>query len=166
MKKFYDRKGQRGFSLIELTIAVAIFATGLGSFSLLLLMAVQGTAESRIQMVAVSQARSLAEAVRMVPDAGGHFLSSTDTASCPAGSVCVPARMAAATLNDWNHQLAALIPGANGLVCRDASPGDGSVIDAACDGGGGLVVKVFWTEPGGNGEPFRDRRVFVRIPPP
>lgn len=166
MNRFYDRKGKRGFSLIELTVAVAIFATGLGSFSLLLLMAVQGTAESRMQTVAVSQARSLAEAVRMVPGAGGHFLSPGSTAICSTGSVCAPALMAAATFNDWSLQLATLIPGARGLVCRDATPVDGSVSDAACDGNGGLVVKVFWAEPGGTGEPFRDMRVFVRIPPP
>lgn len=155
---------QRGFSLIELTVAVAIFSAGLGSFSLLLLIAIQGTLESRLHSVAASQICSLGESISMTPAAGFDFSGTSAAPACLQGAVCTPMQMAAATLEQWQGQLASQIPGGQGVVCNDSTPGDGSVRDAACDGTGGMIVKVFWTEPGGPGGDTQDRRVYARLP--
>jgi type IV pilus assembly protein PilV len=49
-------------------------------------------------------------------------------------------------LTAWQRELAAELPRGRGLVCRDSTPDDGHSADAACDGEGGMVVKVFWLE--------------------
>jgi len=54
---------ESGFSLIEVTVAAAIFSMGLASLSLLLLTAVMGTAEAGHQTVASTKASSLAEMI-------------------------------------------------------------------------------------------------------
>ena len=162
--RLFQALQQRGFSLIELTVALAIFSAGLGSFSLLLLMAIQGTLESRLHSIAASQIYSLSESISMTPAAGFDFSGTSTAPACLLGAVCTPAQMAAATLAQWQKQLAGQIPGGQGVVCKDSTPGDGSVQDAACDGTGDRVVKVFWTEPGGPGVDIQDRRVYARLP--
>ncbi len=162
--RLFHRPWHGGFSLVELTVAVAIFSMGIGSFSLLLLLALQGTLESRLQSVAVSQVRSLAESVEMLPTVAGNFPQASSSPACLQGSVCTPMQMAAATLQQWQAQLAREIPGGRGTVCRDSTPADGSVRDARCDGAGDRVVKVFWTEPGASGHEIEDRRMVARLP--
>lgn len=162
--RLFHRPWHGGFSLVELTVAVAIFSMGIGSFSLLLLLALQGTLESRLQSVAVSQVRSLTESVEMLPAVAGNFPQAPSSPACLQGSVCTPVQMAAATLQQWQAQLAREIPGGRGTVCRDSTPSDGSVRDARCDGAGDRVVKVFWTEPGASGHEIEDRRIVARLP--
>lgn len=162
--RLLHRPRHGGFSLVELTVAVAIFSTGIGSFSLLLLLALQGTLESRLHSAAVSQVRCLTESAELLPAVAGDFPLTSSPSACLAGSVCAPVPMAAATLQRWQVQLAREIPGGRGTVCRDSTPADGSVRDARCDGAGNGVVKVFWTEPGENKKDTRDRRVVARLP--
>lgn len=163
MRLFHTRR-QGGFSLVELTVALAIFSAGLGSFSLLLLMAIQGTLESRLHSVAASQVWSLSESISMTPAASLDYSGTSATAACLQGAVCTPVQMATATFGQWQKQLARQIPGGQGIVCKDSTPGDGSVLDAACDGTGDRVIKVFWTETGGHGVDIQDRRVYARLP--
>lgn len=154
---------QSGFSLLELTVAAAIFSTGLGAFSLLLLMAVQGTLESGQRSLAVQQASSLSESISLSPGALPGFLEPVAGSLCPVGSRCTPRQVASSSALDWQRRLARALPGGRGIVCRDGSPGDGNASDPACDGGGYIVVKVFWTEPGEDGAPV-ERRTVSRLP--
>jgi len=162
--RLFQARRQRGFSLVELTVALAIFSAGLGSFSLLFLMAIQGTLESRLHSVAAGQVWSLSESMSMTPSAGSDYWGTSAAPACLQGAVCAPAQMAAATFEQWQKHLAMQIPGGQGIVCKDSTPGDGNVIDAACDGTGNRVIKVFWTEPGGPGVDIQDRRVYARLP--
>lgn len=164
--RLFHRPWHDGFSLVELTVAVAIFSTGIGSFSLLLLLALQGTLESRLQSVAVSQVRSLTESAELLPTVAGDFPQASASPACLNGSDCAPEQMAAAMLQRWQAQLAREIPRGRGAVCRDSTPDDGSIRNARCDGAGNGVAKVFWTEPGANGQEVRDRRVVARLPLP
>lgn len=154
---------QSGFSLVELTIAAAIFSTGLGAFSLLLLLSVQGTAESSLRTLAVQQARALSDSIMLVPGALSGFQEPAPGSTCPTGNECAPSDMASSSFLAWHRKLARELPGGSGLVCRDGTPEDGTAANPACDGGGSLVVKVFWTEPGDDGSP-RGRRTVSRLP--
>jgi len=140
---------QDGFSLVELSVATAIYSMGLGSLSLMLLLAVQGTSNARLETTAAAQAGSLAEMILMTSDAAGHYAlpSVADDVSCDSAQACPVAEMAAWQLDRWQRGLAAVLPAGHGLVCRDGTPDDGNAEDAACDDAGGPVIKVFWQQP-------------------
>ena len=160
------RISQTGFSMIELTLAVAVFSMGLGSLSMMMLASVQGTAEARHSTVATTQACSLAEMIAMQSDAFGHYVNppGTEMPACD-DDFCRGGALAAANMSAWNRQLSREIPGSNGLVCRDSTPDDGDTSDPACDGNGALVIKVFWTEPRHRKDADDgQRRVVSRLP--
>ena len=142
-------KRQPGFSLIELSVATAIYSLGLGSLSLMMLLAVRGTTEASFQTTATIQAASLAELILMNSDAAGHYAApfGASTPGCDPGTTCPDEEMAAWHLQTWRSRLAEGLPGGRGLVCRDSTPDDGDAEDAACDGGGGNVIKIFWSLP-------------------
>ena len=146
MKHFVST--QTGFSLIEVTVAAAIFSMGLAGLSLLLLTAVMGTAEAGHHTLASTKASSLAEMIALNSDASGHYINPLPAQdySCLDGEGCAGGRRAAAELVAWQQDLAAELPKGRGLVCRDSTPDDGHSADAACDGEGEMVVKVFWLE--------------------
>lgn len=159
-------KRQAGFSLLELSIAAAIYSMGLGSVSLMLLLAVQGTATARLDTVAAMHAASLAEAIAMSSDAVGHYIHPVDAGSCAPGSACGEDELAAWNLDAWRAHVAADLPRGEGLVCRDGTPTDGNGRDAACDGGGPPVIKVFWQTAAETGQPPEYHRHVQRLPLP
>jgi type IV pilus assembly protein PilV len=156
----------RGFSFIELSVATAVFSMGLGSLSLMMLAAVQGTAEARHHTVATSQADSMAEMIAMSADAYGHYVYPPESklVSCDEGS-CQSEAMAAGNMKFWQENLREELPGGGGLVCRDSTPDDGNLHDPSCDGSGNVVIKVFWEESRHrNAEGGELRRVVSRLP--
>jgi type IV pilus assembly protein PilV len=165
---------QRGFSLIELTVATAIYSMGLGSLSLMMLLALHGTGGARLDTTAALHAASLAEMIAMSSDAVGHYLDQDLPAAgdCLHDAPCSIDGMAAANLAQWRARLAADLPRGNGLLCLDGTPNDGAGDDPACDGSGGPVIKVFWeapaerqaSEPEASG--FEARRHVSRLPLP
>jgi len=157
---------ESGFSLIEVIIAAAIFSTGLGGLSLLLLTAVMGTAEASHQTIASTRASSLAEMIAMNSAASGHYINPLPGAEpCMVGDDCSSEQMASADLDHWLGELARELPGGSGLVCRDSTPDDGHSANPACDGTGNLVVKVFWMETHHQGDEGGGlRRLVTRLP--
>ena len=155
----------RGFSLVELTVALAIFSTGLGGFSLLMMLAIQGSSASRLQSIAAIEAASLANRLRLVPGITIHQSSIDAGPPCQNGSYCAPLQMAGFLLDDWQRGLEYRIPGSVGVLCADSTPDDGRVDWPACDGLGSTVIKLFWTEPGreDKGAP-RHRRLVTLLP--
>ena len=139
---------QSGFSLVELSVAMAVFSMGLGSLSMMLLAAVHGTAEARHQTVATIQVSSLAEMISMSSDAYGHYInpSDSDKAAC-TDTFCDSKAMSANNMILWQAQLRNELPGGKGVVCRDSTPDDGDPGNPSCDGSGTVVIKVFWVEP-------------------
>ena len=104
MKKHVCRHS--GFSLIEVTIAAAIFSMGLGGLSLLLLTAVMGTAEASHQTIAATRASSLAEMIAMNSAASGHYVNPLPNAGpCLVGDACGNELLASVDLNHWQSRL-------------------------------------------------------------
>ena len=158
-------RGQAGFSLLELSIATAIYSMGLGGLSLMMLSAVHGTADARHRTVAVAEASSLAETILMNPAAFGHFIDplASGANACMSGDACAEDLMAASEMERWAARLNKQLQHGSGLVCRDTSPEDGDPAGPACDGAGPLVVKIFWQEPA-EGEDNGLRRQVARLP--
>ncbi len=155
-----------GFSLIEVIIAAAIFSTGLGGLSLLLLTAVMGTVEAGHQTIASNRASSLAEMIAMNSAASGHYINPLPQVEpCMVGDDCSGELLASADLDHWLGELARELPRGSGLVCRDSTPDDGHSADPACDGRGNLIVKVFWVETHHQGDADGGlRRLVTRLP--
>jgi type IV pilus assembly protein PilV len=128
---------------------------GLGSLSLMLLLAVQGTTEARLVTTAALQASSLAEMILMNSDAAGHYALPPGNSAmfCGLDQACTPEEMVTWQLEHWRERLAVDLPDGRGLVCRDLTPNDGDIDDAACDGEGGPVIKVFWQVPDSHSDP-------------
>jgi len=183
MKK--RNSNESGFSLIEVIIAAAIFSTGLGGLSLLLLTAVMGTAEASHQTIASTSASSLAEMITMNSVASGHYINPLPGAEpCMVGDDCSSEQLAYADIDHWLGELARELPRGSGLVCRDSTPDDGHSADPACglvcrdstpddghsadpacDGTGNLIVKVFWMELRHQGDEDGGlRRLVARLP--
>jgi len=162
-----DSWRQQGFSLVELSVATAIYSMGLGSLALMMLLSVQGTVESRLQTVASIETASLAEMIAMTSDAVGHYANPAggDAPACSIDRVCAPEQMAAWQLERWRGRLAAELPDGRGLVCQDRTPQDGDADNDSCDGAGASVIKVFWRQPGDvdGGDTLPSRQV-LRLP--
>jgi len=144
-----DSWRQQGFSLIELSVATAIYSMGLGSLALMMLLSVQGTVESRLQTVAAIETASLAEMILMTSDAVGHYANPAgdNAAACGIDQPCAPEQMAEWQLEHWRGRLAAELPDGRGVVCQDRTPQDGDADNDSCDGAGASVIKVFWRLP-------------------
>ena len=131
--------GQRGFSLIEVAVAAAIFSLGLGSMSLLLVLAVHGTQAPRSETLAALYAQSLADASRLVP--GGDFAAPAGPAECTPTLACSPAAMASTIMESWRGRVERDLPTGRGLVCRDSTP-----IESSCAAANAGTIRVTWRE--------------------
>ncbi|MBT8050831.1 MAG: prepilin-type N-terminal cleavage/methylation domain-containing protein [Gammaproteobacteria bacterium] len=158
------KKG-RGFSLLEVIVAVAICSSGFGGLSLLLMLAIQETAASRFQTLAVNQAESMNQLILVLPNAASGTFSPSPTPACLLGGVCTPGVMLSAAVHAWRRDLGNDLPGGDGVACRDSTPEDGTAEAPGCDGLGSVVVKVFWEEPGkGEAAAPVSQRVVSRLP--
>jgi type IV pilus assembly protein PilV len=160
----------KGFSLIELSMAMAIFSMGLGGLSLMLLVAVKGTTSADHQTIANMHSSSLAEMILMNSDAVGHYINPLpgQLAACiGADQSCSQDELAAGFMADWEAQLGADLPNGTGLVCLDATPDDGHADMPSCDGAGGTVIKVFWQESSdGENKAVSEHRIVSQLPVP
>jgi len=157
------KETRSGFTLLELLIAIVIFASGLGAYALLMLKSVHATETSLRHTIAVTQANAMAEQLRQLPHADTPSLDSAGPESCLEGSICLPQAMTGAASRHWQERLARALPGGSGTVCNDSTPEDGGPGATACDGSGELVVKVFWQAPGADSESKTSRRRFVAV---
>ncbi|MEJ2401788.1 MAG: prepilin-type N-terminal cleavage/methylation domain-containing protein [Xanthomonadales bacterium] len=136
------RFAQKGFSLVEVAVAAAICSLGLGSMSLLLVLAVHGTHTPRAETLAALQARSLADALRLVPD--GAVAPAGEANTCAPTVDCPPAAMAGSIMESWQARIVRDLPTGRGLVCRDSAPDTEPCADATP---GAITVRWRDTEP-------------------
>ena len=143
---------QRGFSLLEVLIAMTVFSLGLAGFAALLLTSIIGSTQARREGIATMAAASLSEQIRMNPGAVQRYLNPPEDISiiCSGQNQCSPEQQADYDFRLWRIGLADSIRNATGLVCRDSTPRDGDDGDDQCDGTGSPVIKIFWHGQGTN----------------
>ena len=160
------RSGPRktsGFSLIEVLIALLIFALGMLGTLAMLLGGMKLTSSSTSRTIASEAAMSMAETLRANPGTVGSSSPATvttfsdptpavsttcmDTAGCDRNAYVNHAVQA------WRNNLAASLPGGTGVVCRDSDPvaHDAKIRPTVappwdCDDTGQYIVKVCWNE--------------------
>lgn len=165
MNKVHFRKqskGAKGFTLIEVMIAVFVFAIGLLGLAGLQLKSYQFTHMSHARTIATLGASSLVERMRVnqAGVTGGAYAydSLNDAApvvdgNCLNTTGCDSDAMAGTDLSIWMDSLDAALPGTEVVVCLDSTPETtptaGLLSNINCDGGGGLgewVVYIDWID--------------------
>lgn len=184
---------QKGFTLLEVLVAVVVFAIGLLGIAGLQVAGMRFTHGSQLRAVATMQAENMADRMRANItgvrngdyNITGAMPTSYDT-DCGAEE-CSPAELAEYDLVLWNDGVAgkpnesnaATLPGGDGVVCIDSTPDDGNDADWACDNEGIVyAIKLMWQErtvgaddlvedEGGDAgvADFRKQFLFVRVVP-
>ncbi len=145
---------QRGFSMIEILVALVVLAIGLLGMAGLQAASLRATADGGNLGSAVRLAYDMSDRVRLEPTSAALFIAdaatdkkATDTSGCYSGAGCNGPTRVTAGVAEWQRLLGAQLPGGDGIVCRDSTPYDGASSAApACTGlaADPLVVKVWW----------------------
>jgi len=135
-------------------IAVFVIAIGLLGVAALHATSLRSTSDSGNRSEAVRLTYDMADRLRQDPNNLAAILAigttngrAADSTTCYTGAGCTGAVSAASQFGEWQRQLTLRVPGGQGVVCRDASPLDGTGEGApACTGlaGDPVVVKVWW----------------------
>ncbi len=132
-------KPGRGFSLVEVLIALIILSVGMLGIAGLYVQSMQAGRTSMFRHNAVTLAGDIADRIRANPAAGAAYEAAVGADnSCVNGGVnCSPAQMAAHDIDLWQEQADDSLP--NGKVTVTV---DSSVVPPSYE------IKVGWDEPG------------------
>ena len=144
--------GARGFTLIEVLIAILITAIGVLGIAGLQAYTLKSTHGSNLRSVATRQAYEITDSMRAnktALDLGNYNnQQGTQVNSCYQSVGCTALQMAQMDVWLWNEANAALLPAGKGFVCSDSTPNDGLPTAPACDNAPNApyVVKIWWDE--------------------
>jgi type IV pilus assembly protein PilV len=142
-------KQEKGFSLLEVAIALGVLAVGLSGLCALLIKSAAGASLVSHRTHAHWLMQRLESELSLVPDATAALSSAPPLpAQCTPDSPCLPLEFAADSVARWMDAVDRTLPSGHGRVCRDETPDDGAPDNWACDGNGNLVIKVAWREAG------------------
>lgn len=150
---------ERGFSMIEVMIAILVLSLGVLGVLGLIIKSLQFSSSSNYRTLAAQQAHAMAEVLRANPSMLASFSGlpvggATPVTSCMQTAGCTSAQWTTTAFGHWKSQLAGMLPRGDGFVCRD-SVADNLAVNAVapaaanswlCDGTGPFVVKVCWNE--------------------
>lgn len=143
---------QRGFTLVEVLIAVLVLSIGLLGLAGLQVSALQNNQSAFMRSQATALAYDLADRMRSNMSAviAGEYdpANAAIDANCTSTSGCSPQAMAYHDLAEWNASLATYLAMGQGHVCIDSTPADGAdAANPACDGAGTqYAIKIWWDE--------------------
>ena len=161
----------KGFSLLEVLISIVILSFGLLGMVGLQAAALQANRDSRLQSVATTLAREMAEMMRGNKDVGrlntvaantylGQFSNPTGTTPLAPTTVsfCLnvgalpctsKTAIAQAQMTEWLTRVDAQLPGAHVEICLDDQPFDTNGLPQwNCPSsvtGGTIMIKIGWT---------------------
>ena len=156
---------KNGFSMVELLVAVLIFAIGLVGLAGLQLAGLRSNQSAYYRSVATQLAYDMIDRMRSnaaifltnresYKDVNPTTTAASNPRQCETNA-CTPAELAVYDLKQWNTQLAAQLPGGRGIVCLDSTPyddntptiGDSANPTGACDGLGKMyAIKIWWDD--------------------
>lgn len=146
--RYTAKTTEKGFTLIEVAIALLVLAVGLLGIAGLQSTSIQTTLKSHQRAVAMSQAQDIADRIR----ANVTGLRSLDyinaipggapNPDCQSlGASCTPTQLAATDLYNWDTANAALLPSGQGsITCTDIDAGTAATLEA----GSTCLVTVMW----------------------
>lgn len=138
--------------MIEVLVSVLLLSVGLIGVAGLQAASLNNNQSSFMRSQATALVYDLADRMRSnVPGANAAFYnpgSAAKNTGCVSTSGCTPQQMAQHDIAEWRASLANYLPLAEGFVCVDSTPNDGSSAAAhGCDGSGTqFVIKVWWDD--------------------
>ena len=130
-----SRYSARGFSLIEVMVALLVLAIGVLGMLMLQMTSLRTSRETLMQSSALQLATDIAEQLKgsaRSPEMLQLFLQLdyVATASTMTGgsdcygvdSACSATEIAASAIREWQQRLRQMLPGSRLKICRDASP--------------------------------------------
>ena len=130
----------RGFSLVEVLIALIIMSVGMLGIAGLYVQSMQAGRTSMFRHHAVTLAGDVADRIRANPGGGIAYIGQGGDSNCVAEGVdCNEAQMAAHDIFLWRQQAADTLPNGQVAVAFDAAPVPPE-----------YTITVSWTEPGEN----------------
>ncbi|MEM9401986.1 MAG: type IV pilus modification protein PilV [Pseudomonadota bacterium] len=148
----FHRRGEQGFTLIEVMIALLVLSIGLLGLAGLQVTALQNNQGAFMRSQATALAYDLADRMRanVLGTISGNYIMANAGADTDCGTAtgCTPQAMAQNDLQDWTTSIATYLPLGEGFVCIDSTPGDGAnATNPACDGiGTQWAIKIWWDE--------------------
>jgi type IV pilus assembly protein PilV len=143
MKLIYkknDNRTQRGFSLIEVLIALVIMSVGMLGIAGLYVQSMQAGRTSMFRHHAVTLAGDVADRIRANPTAAANYAAAAGAGGCiDTGFSCTPAQMAANDILLWKAQAGDTLPGGDVAVVFNAAVGTAPPT---------YLITVSWSEPG------------------
>ncbi len=144
----------KGFSLIEVMVALLVLTMGLAGLAALLTTGVRATGTANLQSVAITHSQTGVEMMRANLQAyTSGWYTGTNTsgaapseAACAGSSGCTGDEQATNDFVTWRERIAASMPDGQGFICVDSTPDDGQPAALACDGIGNSVTKIFWLD--------------------
>lgn len=127
----------RGFTLIEVMIALLIFSVGLMGMAALMVVSVKTNHSAYLRTQASFLAQSMADRMRanmgVIPSYNGTYSSATTgTDPCASGVACSPANMVVRDRVLWSQQLVASLPNPTATIaCNGTVLGVGDQIGAS-----------------------------------
>jgi len=156
----------RGFTLLEVLVAIVVLSFGVLGVVGLQAAALQSNKEARYQSAAVALGRELGDMMRGNKDVALNTTSTqnpylvdfsgtlpTTTADCFTAACATTLAVAQFNMREWLKQVQTALPGARVVVCFDDSPygSDGRPEwDCNSTGNGIAVVKIGWTRQSNN----------------
>ena len=133
-------KRERGFTLVEAMVALVVLAVGMLGIAGLYVTTLRSGGGAIYRMQAVNLATDLGDRIRANRTANVAYAGAAANNNCyGAGAVnCGPAAMAGNDLFVWQQQVAAILPGGNGVVAVN-----GAAVPFT------YVITINWTESGG-----------------
>jgi type IV pilus assembly protein PilV len=131
---------QRGFSLVEVLIALIIMSVGMLGIAGLYVQSMQAGRTSMFRHHAVTLAGDVADRIRANPRAGVNYAGvGADNGCVGTGANCNEVAMAANDIFLWDQQVTESLPGGNVTVTFDDTvvPNE-------------YTIRVDWVEPGEN----------------
>jgi type IV pilus assembly protein PilV len=147
----YRHHRSRGFTLIEVMIALLIFSLGLMGMAGLMVLSVKTNHSAYLRTQASFLAQSMADRMRanmgLINNYNGTYSQSTASADpCASGAACSPAQIVARDRALWSRQLADSLPNASATVnCAGAVLG-GTPHAGAAPYQGLCTLTIQWDE--------------------
>jgi type IV pilus assembly protein PilV len=125
----------RGFTLLEVLIALLIFSLGLLGMAGLMVVSVKSNQSAYLRTQASFLAQSMADRMRANLGQIGTYATTypgPTTDPCASGAACSPANVAAHDIAVWSAQLTDSLPNSSAqIACAGAPLGTGTQIGAA-----------------------------------